>query len=263
MAQTTYSLENPIAYEGMPAYGFAEYFTAINATRQLSSIVFTAANAEDYVLNINGVAFTYTSDGSATATEIRDALKALIDADTSLPVTVSTLSTNGLYIESTDRESGFTITNVGSDTVGNVVITEAQGQDQKIPFGKVVVWDDRGADNECRLPTAAADIGDRTFGVAAGDHGLQGDCCEPFAGYPDGSAISVLRKGTIWVICEDALTTVGKDVYVRYAAGSGGSELGSVRSDADGSTAAILNGASFRGKCEAGGLVKLELNLTN
>lgn len=262
MAQTSYSLENPIAFEGMPAYGFAEYFTAINATRQLSSVTFTAVNNAVYTLVINGTAFTTTADASATATEIRDALKVLIDADTALPVTVTTLSTNGLYIESTDRQAGFTLTNVGSDTVENVVIAEAQGQDQQIPFGKVVVWDDRGADNECRLPTAAADIGDRTFGVAAADHSVQAGCT-PFAGYPDASAISVLRKGTIWVICEDALTTVGKDVYVRYAPGAGGTALGSVRSDADSSTAAILNGASFRGRCEAGGLVKMELNLTN
>ncbi len=40
----------------------------------------TAANAQAYTVYVNGTAFTYTSDSSATAAEICDGLKTLIDA---------------------------------------------------------------------------------------------------------------------------------------------------------------------------------------
>lgn len=45
-----------------------------------------AANAVDYVLTINGIPYTYTSDASATAAEIVAGLSALVNADSACPV---------------------------------------------------------------------------------------------------------------------------------------------------------------------------------
>lgn len=262
MSQTSYTAQNVIAFEGMVAYGHGDFITKKNATRQLTSVVFTAVNSATYVLVINGTAFSITADGSTDATEIRDAMKIAIDAG-SEPVVVETLSTNGLLIESTDRDNDFTITNVGSDTPSNVVITELVAQGQQIPFGRAVCWDDRGADDECRLPRQSADVGDRIFGVAAADHLLETVTGATNGLYLDKAGVSILRRGYIWVVCESAITAIGADVYVRYASGSGGSNLGAFRADADTSTAAVLNGATFRSTCGAGELCLLELNLTN
>ena len=63
----------------------------------------TPDNAQDFVVTINGTAFTYTSDASGTVTEVRDGLEALITAS-SLPVTATDVSTDGLDIASTTEE---------------------------------------------------------------------------------------------------------------------------------------------------------------
>jgi hypothetical protein len=53
----------------------------------------------------------------------------------------------------------------------------------------------------------------------------------------------------------------GDPVYVRYASGSGGSQLGSFRTSADSSTAALLPNACYRSDASAAGLAVCEINL--
>ena len=80
--QTSYS-ENPsVAFAGLRAdTGFGDVISAICATRQLEQIVVdSATNAGVYHAVINGTVYIFTADGSATVTEIRDGIKALIDA---------------------------------------------------------------------------------------------------------------------------------------------------------------------------------------
>ncbi len=54
--------------------------------------------------------------------------------------------------------------------------------------------------------------------------------------YAEFDMVSVLRMGRIWMVAEDAVT-ITDQVFVRFASGGGGTELGTVRSDADTATA--------------------------
>lgn len=69
--------------------------------------VSTATSSTAYVLTIDGVAYTYTSDSSATKTEIRDGLQALIG---SLDATLTPVSTDALDIQFDDTAVGSLVT---------------------------------------------------------------------------------------------------------------------------------------------------------
>lgn len=59
--------------------------------------------------------------------------------------------------------------------------------------------------------------------------------------------LPVVQTGRIWVLCDDAASiTANSAVYVRYASGAGGSDLGRFRQNAGSSEAAELPSAIFR-----------------
>lgn len=78
------------------------------------------------------------------------------------------------------------------------------------------------------------------------------------AEYHDGDAVSVMRKGALWVETEDACSA-GGDVYVRVGTGAGGSQLGAFRSDADSASAVAVTGARWGKDSSAAGLNVVEL----
>lgn len=69
--------------------------------------------------------------------------------------------------------------------------------------------------------------------------------------YVDGEPVSILRKGDIWVVTEEALSE-GDDVYVRITSGAGGSTLGAFRNDADTASAVLVTGAKVRRDAASG-----------
>lgn len=72
------------------------------------------------------------------------------------------------------------------------------------------------------------------------------------ADYVDGEVVPCLSAGGIWVYSEEALTE-GDAVYVRAAAGAGGSVLGAFRNDSDSSTCILIPGASVMYNSTAAG----------
>lgn len=62
------------------------------------------------------------------------------------------------------------------------------------------------------------------------------------AHYVDGDTVTFLQTGGIWVYSEEDMLT-RQEVYVRVAAGAGGSLLGAFRNDADGGSCVLLSGA--------------------
>lgn len=79
------------------------------------------------------------------------------------------------------------------------------------------------------------------------------------AEYHDKGTVSVMYKGSIWCIAENAVTQ-GAAVYVRTTTGSGGTTIGAVRgTDTDTSTAVVIPNARFGNTAAAGALVKVEL----
>ena len=253
--QTTYDQDPAVAAVGMLAYVRSddEILSRTSAVRQLEEVtVDTAVNSTQYDVTINGTTFSFTSDASATKTEIRDGLVAAINGG-SEPVTAEANASDTFYVESDNYgdDESFTIS-VGS----NLSVAQLAAQAQKAGFGKMLVTDDRGDDDQVRLPRVAAEItGNAREGVAIRDRAKESNANE----YPTQASVAVLREGEIWVEVEDAVSKDG-DVYVRYASGSGGSALGSFRSDADSSTAALLPRAKFMTTTSAGELARVEIS---
>ena len=70
---------------------------------------------------------------------------------------------------------------------------------------------------------------------------------------------SVLRRGRIWVVVEEAIT-VGDDVYFRHTAGTG-SEIGAFRNDADTASCDQVTNAQWLQGSTGAGIALLELNI--
>jgi len=250
------------AYEGGQAdMGLKDIVSKTNSTNQLYNIlVVNAVNNAIYTINIddgvNAAAdATFTADASATKTEIRDGLIAAI-ALLGLDVRTEVVDADEFLIELTNEDPAAALV-LGStgDTPTDLTLTELVGQGQEIPFGRFVCVDEERGDAYCRLPRISGDIGGKTWGVAL-SHVAQ----EPGSvGYAHASSVSILNKGRVYMVAEDAVSA-GGSVYVRYTANGAGKDVGQVRSDADSSKAAELTRAKFKTSAAAGALVVVELS---
>lgn len=267
------------AFTRSPAIGFAGMVakesrllaanSRLAASRKLASVVVTAVNSDTYTLTINGTDFTYTADGSATTGEIVLGLIALINAG-SEPVTASGTDTPLLIESKIDAPFGNDLsdtTAAGRRISGDFSITESETnlatpvilveQGQEIPFGVGVCLDERSTDRQAvRLPRVAADVTGLSFdGVTMADFAKTSYSAK----YHRNSMISVLRKGYIFVVVEEAVVK-GDQPYVRYASGSGGTQLGSFRKSADTSTAAALPNARYETTAALGALAVVKVD---
>ena len=76
-----------------------------------------------------------------------------------------------------------------------------------------------------------------------------------------GETASLVRKGRVWVVVEEAIA-VGDAVFFRHTAGGGGSNLGAFRNDADTASAdEITAGAAWVVGSAGAGVALLEINL--
>jgi len=227
-----------------------------NYSKQLDKVTITAVDTTTTV-TINGVAFTWTEiGGSQDKAFIADAIAALINAG-SEPVTATYVATNEyLMVESDVTGTAVTIVGTANCSIANQIANAGA-----IGFGIVVVRDQTD-DGRARLPQAAADITDAKIALGftvmtqavEQNYGSAGS-----VGYALESSMSVMRKGSIYVLVEDAVVDGGA-VYVRHIAGAG-ETLGRVRSDGDSGDADILPGAAFRKTASAAGISIVELNL--
>jgi hypothetical protein len=112
------------------------------------------------------------------------------------------------------------------------------------------------ARNAAKLPTAATEITKPSaMGIVPFDQTREGG-----DDWPALRPTPVMRRGRIWVMAEGAIArwTVP---YVRYAAGAGGTELGSFRGDEDTATAAPCPWIIALTDAGAGSLVLVEISL--
>ena len=109
------------------------------------------------------------------------------------------------------------------------------------------------------LPTTALEITDPTaLGFALADTTLPGPLAPAAAvGWETDSVCRYMRSGCLWVLPEVAVS-YGDPVFVRFAAGAGGADLGRTRTDADTASAAQLPGAFFKSTTSAAGLAVIE-----
>lgn len=275
MSQLTYNEFPADAYAGMAVNtGLKMDVSGVAATRQLEQVVIdTASNSEKYSVTINGTNYDFTSDASATAEEIRDGLKAAIDAGSDTTITTDESGTDTLLVEAAnyDADDLFTISLV--DNAAKMTLTQLVAHEQSIGFGKVVVEDERnttdpqtGKAEAVRLPRLSTDISARkTFGVALFDASIepsrtQSTLSAQVGGYDPGTTIPIRKFGQVWVEVEDIASVVrGGQAYVRFSA-SGSEELGAIRTDADTADAGALPGAYFTGQV-SGNFAVLDLML--
>ena len=136
-------------------------------------------------------------------------------------------------------------------------IVSAVDPTEVVPYGVALC---RGvADSECKLPSSSGDVA-KIIGVSVLSHTNEQALGTNISNYPMGKDIPLLRKGRMWVKVEESVTA-GSPVFVRFASGAGGSQLGAFRTSADTASAAQVMGAVFAGSAAAGGVAIVELNL--
>lgn len=253
--------------------GYHDILSGVASQRKRYSVVVVAANSAVYTITLTppggvGVPFVYTADGSATTAEITVGLRDLINAGT--VSVVASGSDTPLVIESTldgpDGDFGY----ADNATGGSLTETLVSTQSPNFSVGTLVCLDDLRtlpgpSDFAVRAPRTATDVTQRGLGIIVEQADLVQLPIEAGAAYatslsiPGNDCLNVLHQGRCWVITESAVVK-GGDVYARYATGSGGSTLGSIRGDTDSTTAAQYPRAKFLTSAAAGGLVQVEVN---
>lgn len=117
--------------------------------------------------------------------------------------------------------------------------------------------------NDVRRPTAAGDVTDLKLarGVVVASQAIECDSSAADPQYPVKSAVSILKKGRIWVIAENVVTAGTSGVHVRIA---GTGNLGAFRgASVVGETAQLpdANAKWLTSTTGAGQLALLEVNL--
>jgi hypothetical protein len=235
--------------------------TFVNGSRQLDEVTITAADAAT-TLTINGTAVTVNSGAETkTKAELVALLKAAVNA-ASLGVTASDGSASDkMYVRADVHGTGFTAVGTTNCSVAHKVLNEGT-----IPFGKAVVRDTwSGLERSAHLPSLTAEV--TTLGVFLGvtvhSHANEQNITNANnPGYAAYSAMSVMRRGRIWVTVETAVSP-GDQAYVRFSADtSAGESLGSFRNDADTADAVALPHSTFESSAAAGGIALLNLGGT-
>lgn len=112
------------------------------------------------------------------------------------------------------------------------------------------------AEDQCANPAATADVTARGRGIA-----LRDESRKHTTGYEVNDQVSYLRRGCVWVVVEEAVLQ-DDAVFVRFASGGGGTQLGAFRKSADTATAVALPGAIYKtAQATIGGLAMVEINL--
>jgi hypothetical protein len=241
--------------------GIDTFMNNAPTTAGVYDLVFTAVNGHVYTATIYGVAITYTGDGSATLAEIRDGMIAAIDLQPALLAKISrAASGNNVRITELDPATNGSANIIGLDADTAVTVVTAHSEPEPLPAGIFVAQGPNFQD--CRLPRASGDL---LRGIVAHQHQPIHELKYPGSSkllYPPFSQISVVKKGLVWCITEEAVALTDTP-FVRYAPGAGGTQLGAVRKSADTATAVSLSGkAQFRrAQATAGGLVLVEVSL--
>jgi len=147
--------------------------------------------------------------------------------------------------------------------LGNTDITSFSAE-IAVPFGKYV---NLGTDKERQvlLPLLTTDVTNEKLagGFSVRTQEVENpmpNSADPVGTYAIGESVSVIKKGRIWVLCEDDFDQ-SDDVFVRFADGTETNNNGGVRTDADTATAVALPNARFLNSGLAGELALLDLSI--
>lgn len=124
-----------------------------------------------------------------------------------------------------------------------------------LPAGVFVTRD--AADDAVKVPVDAAGVTATGVGFTVLDLAHEPPSDGSTVDIPATKGCGVISRGKIWVLTETAMT-YGGDVYARYTASGGNTQLGKVRNDDDTTKAAIAPGWKCRTTLGAAGLAIIE-----
>jgi len=129
----------------------------------------------------------------------------------------------------------------------------------EVPFGVAVA---EGADETKAILPAASTA--KVIGLVIHSHTYAPSYELGTVGIKPKCMLSVLRKGRIWVVVEEAVVP-GDRLFVRYASGAGGTQLGGIRKSAVTSETIDCTGMGIFRTTQAtvGGLAILEVDFSN
>jgi len=258
--QTSVSYTPTAGLPGLDGDSGGDVISRVVSTLQLEQITVANNTNGTYAISIDSVEEGNSVALNTSVTVLTAAL--LLDLQNSTNAFSAEASgTDKILVESTDRwdTDGFTCAvTVDGAAAADIYTNTLVAQGQTIQAGIGVCTDDRAAvsGKQCRLPRQSTDITARFLGITRLDTSLIGDSAEV---YGNQAAVSIKRKGRIWVRVQDAVAEMG-DVYCRYATAATGYGLGSFRSDADTSNAAQVPNAKYLTAASAGGLALVELS---
>lgn len=219
----------------------------------------TPTNSTLYQIRVNGIDSEYTSDGSATAAEIEAGLVSAVNSNALAAAIVTAAAGAGDTLTLTGVTAGddFTVTTSGATL--SVATTTAAVDNDVIGFGYGVVRNDA---TSVRLPVSS-DAATAFRGVALHTHdhdpALKPASTDP-DGYYVGSAVSVVRKGLVYVPVTTAITEGTSGVHLIIT----GANAGKFRGTSD-STNTVDLGGTFTGlrwhTSSANSMAVLEINL--
>jgi hypothetical protein len=134
------------------------------------------------------------------------------------------------------------------------VATGVNKQGTAIPFGVAVTK--AAGDGNYDLPNIA---GDKVYGIVLHSHDYDQRDLTGVQGVPVDVDFNLLEEGVAYVKVEEAVAD-GDPVYVRFAAGAGGAQLGAFRKSADTATAGLVKGGKFRSSAAIGGIAQVSFS---
>lgn len=171
----------------------------------------------------------YTSDGSATASEIASTLVTNLNA-ASVPCTAQALHADGpIQVFGDTPAQDFTL------TTANAYLEDPVVDSAEIPFGVMVCKDQ--SDNDCRLPFTESDVTSGILGLAVRNMAQQ-NLASGAAAYPIGEPVSYAKKGVFWARVDQAVS-VGDDAFVRFTPNGSNAQRGILRKDRDGTAKVV------------------------
>jgi hypothetical protein len=148
-----------------------------------------------------------------------------------------------------------------ADTLDNDVLSYVSAEvSLEMPFGIMVAKGTGDFDGILPVSSGSVPVGVLVHAHVY-DNGPNGELGT--LGLKPKTALNILRRGRIYVLVEEAVVALDR-AYIRYAAGSGGSQLGTFRKSADSATALdVTKKCQYLTSASAGGLALLDVDMLN
>lgn len=241
--QTSYSVNSDRAVEGMPVGDRETAPKLFPYVAQVTTLTIAAGEAGDWTVTVVDDAtqqsYSVTCQGHATEATALDNLVAAWALTGELRTLFSIAEDGATVATLTSQHPGRSYT-ITSTTPGSMTCAVADTTDAStagLNFGRFVA---RGSNDgeiaELGASTTLAQLEGVTFRTDANHfHDLDGDTPSASDLLAGGKYLSIMKRGRMWMVAEDAVTPASTP-YVRRAQTSGAGTVGRIRGSVAGST---------------------------